>query len=131
MTEPVLVSSQDRTMPAVAYGLYFLGFATAGLTTLIGVFVAYAQRAQADPAMRSHYDYLIRTAWMFFAWCLIATALCVVGGVLSIILVGIPILLAGIAVFGLLGLWYGVRCVVGTIYLARGQAHPRPYTWLA
>ncbi len=132
MNDPVVVSdSQDRTLPAVSYALYFLGFATAGLTTLAGVFVAYAQRGGADEVARSHYDFLIRTAWMFFAWCLIATGLCVVGGVLSIILVGIPILMAGIAIFCLLALWYGVRCVVGVIYLAKGRPHPRPYTWMA
>ena len=33
---PTYSATEDRTMPAVAYGLYFGGFATAGLTT--GVF---------------------------------------------------------------------------------------------
>ena len=28
-------------------------------------------------------------------------------------------------------IWFGVRCVVGLVYLSRGEPHPRPYAVLA
>jgi uncharacterized membrane protein len=28
-------------------------------------------------------------------------------------------------------IWYAVRCIVGLVYLSRGEAHPRPYALLA
>jgi len=69
MSDPVStplapVATDDRTMPAVTYGLYLLGFASAGLTTLIGLIIAYANRAAATPAIASHYTFLIRTFWL-------------------------------------------------------------------
>ena len=121
--------ADDRTLPAVAYGLYLLGFAT-GITAVVGLVVAYANRDTAGPVARSHYDFLIRTFWMLFGWALIASALFGVGLLFSLILVGIPVVGASLLIFSALGLWYAVRCVLGIIYLARGEAYPRPRNWL-
>ena len=45
-------ATEDRTMPAVVYALYFLAFAT-GFTAIIGVVLAYVNQNSAGPLMRS------------------------------------------------------------------------------
>lgn len=123
-------AAEDRTMPAVVYGLYFLAFAT-GITAIIGLIIAYAQRDGAGAKMRTHYTFLIRTFWMSIAWWIIGGALVLFGGVFSIILVGLPFLMLGGLILALVGVWWAIRCIVGVIYLARDEAYPRPYVWLA
>ena len=92
MTEHLDYSAtEDRTMPAVAYALYLLAFAT-GITAVIGVILAYANQASAGPAMRSHNTFLIRTFWIGLAWCILAGLVLAVGIPLSFILIGIPLL---------------------------------------
>lgn len=128
-TETAIVKPEDRTLPAIVYGLYLLGLAN-GLTILVGLVIAYMNRDTAGPRMRTHYTFLIRTFWLSIAWFVIAGALCLFGGVLSIILVGIPFLALGLFIFAVGGIWFAVRCVVGLVYLSQGEPYPRPKTWL-
>lgn len=121
---------EDRTMPAIVYGLYLLAFAT-GVTALIGLVLAYAQQGQAGARMRSHYTFLIRTFWISIFWWIVGGALCLFGGVFSVILIGLPFLAIGVLILAVIGVWWALRCIVGVIYLARDEPHPRPYTWLA
>lgn len=130
-------AAEDQAMPAITYALFLLGLATGGVTSIVGLIIAYSQRETAGWRNRSHYDFLIRTFWLTL---LLAVGLAVIGGVLmlvgiplSFVLVGIPLVaLGGLSwvVMGLLGVWYAVRCIVGVIFLARGEAYPRPRTWL-
>jgi len=80
--------------------------------------------------MASHYTFLIRTFWLTIGWFLIGSLLVLFGGVLSLILVGIPFLVLGLTIYGAIGIWFAVRCVVGAVYLAQGDAYPRPQNWL-
>lgn len=128
-TAPTAVFSEDRTLPIVVYALYLLGF-TNGITFLIGLVVAYANRDSAGPAMRSHYTFQVRTFWLSIAWALIGAALIAVGIPLSLVLVGIPVVVLGGLIMGAVGVWFAVRCIVGLVVLARGDAYPRPMTWL-
>lgn len=123
-------ATEDRTMPAVTYALYFLAYAT-GITVIIGLILAYVQQGSAGAKMRTHYAFLIRTFWMGIGWALIGGALFVVGLPLSLVLIGFPMMFLAWAIWALLGVWYAIRLVVGVIYLARDEAYPRPYTWLA
>ena len=123
-------ATEDRTLPAVTYALYLLAFAT-GITAIIGLIIAYANRASAGAKMETHYTFLIRTFWMSIGWWLIGGFLVVFGGIFSIILVGLPFLLLGGLILALVGVWFAIRCIVGVIYLARDEAYPRPYTWMA
>lgn len=126
--------TEDKTMPAVCYALYLLAFAT-GITAIIGVIIAYTQREATGPDMRTHYTYLIRTFW----GALIVGLVCgIVGGVLfglgallSIILIGFPIMGAAWLIWCIAPVWFAVRCIVGLVYLSRGEPHPRPYATLA
>jgi uncharacterized membrane protein len=123
-------ATEDRTMPAVCYALYLLAFAT-GITSIIGLVIAYAQQGAAGPVMRSHYTFLIRTFWIGLVWTVLAGLLFAVGIPLSFILIGIPMILLAKAMFAIGALWYGLRCIVGLVYLSRGDAYPRPYAVLA
>lgn len=121
---------EDRTLPAIVYGLYVLGL-THGLTILIGLIIAYVSRDGAGPRMQSHYTFQIRTFWLAIGWFVLGAAMILVGIPLSLVLIGIPIVLIGGAICGLVWLWFAVRTVLGVIYLARDEAYPRPYALMA
>ena len=123
-------ATEDRTMPAVCYALYLLAFAT-GLTDIIGLIIAYAQQGSAGPVMRTHYTFLIRTFGIGLIAMIAAGVAFGVGAILSVILIGIPIMALAGLVCAVAGIWYGVRCIVGLVYLSRGEPHPRPYAVLA
>lgn len=123
-------SVEDRTLPAVVYGLYLLGL-THGLTIVIGLIIAYASRGAAGSPMASHYTFQIRSFWLGIVWALIGVTLMFWGGLLSVILVGIPFFILGCLIFGAVWIWFAVRCVLGVIYLARGEPYPRPHAWIA
>jgi uncharacterized membrane protein len=50
----------NTTIATIVYVLYFAGFFT-GLSALAGVIVAHVQYNTADPLLRSHYQFQIRT----------------------------------------------------------------------
>lgn len=125
-----IYASEDKTMPAVCYALYLLAFAT-GITAIVGVVIAYAQQSVAGPIMRSHYTYLIRTFWGGLVMMIAGGVIFGVGAILAIILIGIPIMALAWLIFTVATIWYAVRCIVGLVYLSRGEAHPRPYAILA
>jgi uncharacterized membrane protein len=120
---------EDRTMPAVVYGLYLLGLAN-GLTILVGLIIAYVNRDRAGPRMRTHYTFLIRTFWLAIAWALIGVALIFWGGIFSLVLIGLPFFALGWLILGAVGIWFFLRTILGVIYLARDEPYPRPHAWL-
>lgn len=129
-----LYRTEDKTIPAICYALYLLAF-TNGLTAIIGLIIAYTQRDAAGPDMRTHYTFLIRTFWIGL---LLAIVCGVVGGVvfgvgavLSIILIGFPIMGLAFLIWAAAAVWFGIRCIVGLVYLSRGEPYPRPYAVLA
>lgn len=132
MTDPY--AAEDRTMPAVCYALYLLAFAT-GITAVVGLIIAYAQRSTAGPAMQTHYTFLIRTFWIGLVLAVVGGIagglLFAIGALLTFILIGFPIMALAGAIWALAAIWFGVRCIVGLIYLSRGEAYPRPYAALA
>lgn len=121
--------AEDKILPAVVYGLYLLGF-TNLLTFFIGLIVAYVQRGTAGPINESHYTFAIRSFWLSIAWFLVGAALVLFGIPLSLVLIGVPMLAAGVVILSAITLWFVVRCIAGLAYLVRGEAYPRPRTWL-
>ena len=130
MTVPATAAyDEDRTLPAVVYVLYLIGLLN-GLTVLIGLVIAYANRDGAGPRMQSHYVFQIRTFWTAIGWWIIGFVLFAWGLPLSLILIGVPLLMVACAIFALTHIWFALRCVLGLVYLSRGEAYPRPRTWL-
>ncbi len=138
MTDPLyrqssafaLAPSSDKTTVLVVYGLYLAGFFTAGLTAVIGLVMTYALRGQASGVAHSHYVFLARTFWIGALWSVIGWTLLIVGLPLSLILIGIPMVLAAKLVFLLAAIWYGVRCVLGLIAALDDRPYGAPRSWL-
>lgn len=125
---PIDTVSEDRMMPAIVYGLYLLGTVN-GLTALVGLALALANRNRAGERMRTHYTFQVRSCWLWLAWMIIGILLIVVGAPFSFLLIGLPLFAAGWAIIGLVEAWFVVRAVMGAVYLARDEAYPRPNTW--
>ncbi|MFZ5721781.1 MAG: DUF4870 family protein [Pseudomonadota bacterium] len=126
---------EDTTMPIVCYALYLAAFITGGLTAIIGVIIAHIQQGTAGPIMRTHYTFLIRTFWIGLVLAIVGGIvggiLFAIGAVLTVILIGFPIMALAGLIWGVAAVWFAVRCIIGLVYLSRGEAYPRPYAVLA
>ncbi len=107
-------AAEGRTANLI-YILYLLNLIF-GVTSLIGVIMAYVNRGDAPEWVQSHYRFQIRTFW-------IALLLGVIGAVTAAFVVGILILV-------FLFIWWIARCVTGLKYMAEGRAHPDPTSWM-
>lgn len=130
MTATNYEASEDRTLPTVVYALYLLGLIN-GLTVFIGLIVAYANRDRAGPAMASHYTFQIRTFWIAIALWVIAFVLLFWGIPLMLVLIGFPLVIVGGLILAMTHIWFALRCILGLIYVSRGETYPRPLSWLA
>ncbi|GEM_PF-901029 len=108
--------SEDRTISIAVYVLYLAVGITGGISALAGIVLAYVKKDTVDPVLASHFQFQIRTFW-------IGLATMIVGLVLTIILIGVPILIA-------LAVWWLLRNVVGLIRLLEGKPIADPKAWL-
>ncbi len=99
----------------IIYILYLVAILV-GITSIVGVIMAYINRGDAPAWVQTHYTYQIRTFWILL-----------VGGIISIILMIVFIgFLTGLA----LTIWLIVRCVKGMKWNSLGQPVPNPTSWL-
>jgi uncharacterized membrane protein len=112
-TERPVIS--DSTLAVVVYVLYCVGYCT-GFSALIGVIIAHLKVDDTDPVLRSHYRFQIRTFWIGLLYLTL-------GFVLSIALIGIPILLWWF-------LWSLIRIVKGFIRINEHKPIADPTSWL-
>jgi uncharacterized membrane protein len=131
-TNPVqpTAATDDRVLPIVVYVLYLVGLGTGGLTAVAGLIIAYLSREKATPLLASHYTFQIYTFWLSLAWLAGGVGLLIVGGVFSVILIGIPFAILGGLICALVGVWFAIRCIVGLVYIAQSQPYPRPRHWV-
>jgi uncharacterized membrane protein len=107
----------DFNYPTIVSLLYLSSFVL-GITAIIGVVLAYVWKGESREAWEaSHYEYLINTFWLGLVGSII-------GFVLIFILIGIPILLAVMALMV-------VRSVLSLIRAQKHEPMPNPGTWLA
>ena len=100
----------------VVYLLYFVGYST-GISALIGVIIAHMKvDDDADPVLRSHYLFQIRTFWIGLLYLGIGIPLCLV-------LIGIPILAWWL-------IWSLIRIVKGSLLVAEHKPIVYPRSWL-
>ena len=99
----------------VVYILYLVSLIV-GLTSIVGLIMAYVNRDDAPEWVRSHYRFQIRTFWIGLLY-----------GALSLLTM---ILIVGIF-FGLFTfVWWIIRCAKGLKQLGRGEPYENPATWL-
>lgn len=100
----------------VIYALYFVSYFTGGFLALVGVIVAHMKADEADPTVRSHYIYQMRTFWYGLVMLIIGVPLAFVG-------IGIPILVWCFV-------WTLIRCIKGFLAAQEKRAIPKPATLL-
>ncbi|HEV7371214.1 DUF4870 family protein [Arenibaculum sp.] len=99
-----------RTVSLVVYGLYFLSLVS-GFTSIIGVIIAHIKKGDAAGTVyESHFANQIKIFW-------IGLVLGLVGGVLTLVVVGWLVLIAA-------GIWFLYRSIKGFLRAIDG----RPYT---
>ncbi|HEY4274230.1 MAG TPA: hypothetical protein VGM68_02010 [Rhizomicrobium sp.] len=122
---------EERNWALIAYGLFLIAPATSGITTLVGVVLAYLRRDAARGGLyESHYRNLILIFWVWLAALLVAVAVLFAGaaGVVASLLQSWPasglMLYHGFLTLGLLSLammvvliWYYWRLIRGLIHL--------------
>jgi uncharacterized membrane protein len=118
-------ATEERALPAVVYALYILGLFH-GLTLFIGLIMAYVLRGGAGAVNQSHYTYLIRTFWISLIWMVIGAGVVLVGLPFTIVIVGIPVVIAGGIICTLAWVYAMVRSIIGAVRLAEGQPISRP-----
>jgi uncharacterized membrane protein len=107
---PRATSSADlRTLTLICYGLYLLGVIN-GLTTLIGVIIAYVKRDDARSTIWStHFDNLMTVFW-------VSIVVFIVGALTWIFLIGFVF-------WFVLAIWYLYRCIKGLIRAVENRAY--------
>ncbi len=50
---------------------------------------------------------------------------------LMLVLIGFPLMIAGGFILAATHIWFALRCILGLVYVSRGEAYPRPRSWLA
>ncbi|MFC4308576.1 DUF4870 family protein [Steroidobacter flavus] len=115
MNQSLTDRSANTSMVTIIYVLYLLALISGGITAVVGVIMAYVHKDGAPEWLRTHYELQIRTFWFG----LIVGA---IGGVLSWILIGLPILLA-------LAIWWIIRCVKGLKYAGESAPYPNHLGW--
>jgi uncharacterized membrane protein len=102
--------------PAVAvYFLYFGGYFT-GISALAGVIIAHLKADDADPVLRSHYRFQIRTFWIGLAYLAIGIPLCLV--------------LIGFLIVGWWFIWSLIRTIKGILLVMEHKPVANPGSWL-
>lgn len=108
------ITSTEKSARLI-YILYLLGIVLL-IPEIIGVIMAYANKAEASDWLKSHYQFQIRTFW-------ISSLFVVTGALLSVVVVGYFILLFW-------AVWLILRCVKGMEALGHKKPHPNPTGWL-
>jgi uncharacterized membrane protein len=92
-----------------------------GLPSIIAVVMNYARRAEARGTwLETHFAWQLHTFWRALLW--IAMTL-LVGGLLTLIVIGIYIVIVG---FCLVGLWVAYRVIRGWLALREHRPMPLP-----
>lgn len=110
-------SGFDMNRPTII-ALLYLGSLVLGVTSIVGVVLAYVWRGEPhEPWEDSHYQYLANTFWIGLVGGFI-------GIVLSIVLIGIPILIAVMVLMV-------VRSILALLRAQKREPMPNPGTLLA
>lgn len=107
--------NDESMMAKLVYILYLVSLVF-GITSIVGVIIAYVNKGDGSHWLDSHYRFQIRTFWIGMLYALVGVATVV-------ILIGYLVLLFTLV-------WLIIRCVVGFKYLNRHQAYPAPGSWL-
>ena len=106
---------EGRAAAAVVWLLYLLAIPSANILAVVGVIVAYVARDGSSPWARRHFDTQISLFWSTIVWFILLTVLIIASGILSLIIIGIPFLIAAGLAMLVLFIWFTVKSVIGLI----------------
>ena len=106
---------EGRAAAAVVWLLYLLAIPSFNILAVVGVIVAYVAREGSSPWVRRHFDTQISLFWSTIVWFILLTVLIIVSGILSLIIIGIPFLIAAGLAMLVLFIWFTVKSVIGLI----------------
>jgi len=110
-----------RAAAMIVYVLYLLSIPSFAMFALIGAIVALAGRDGAGPFARSHLEDQMRIWFIAFWWGVALAIAALIGTLLTVVLIGFPILW----IVGLLGLlvmiWFTVKSFFGLLALLDGR----------
>jgi uncharacterized membrane protein len=117
-TDPNLSPASSAAAASNAQIIYILYLVSlvVGVTSIVGVIMAYVYRGEAPEWLRSHYRFQIRTFWIGLLYV-------VLGMLLSVVLIGFLLLLFWL-------IWLILRCVKGMQQLERREPIADIETWL-
>jgi uncharacterized membrane protein len=117
MTMPSSSSEAGRGTAFIVYVLYLLSIPSLAVFALVGVIVALVGRDGSGPLARAHLDDQVRFWFVAFWWAIAIAIATLVGWVLTVVLVGFPILgLAWVAAL-IVGIWFTVKSLLGLLKL--------------
>lgn len=105
----------DGKTANIIYILYLVGLVV-GITSLVGLIMAYVNRSGAPDWVQSHYRFQIRTFWIGLLYSAI--------GVVTLVII------IGWFIFLFVAIWMIIRCVKGMKYLSSADPYPDPTAWL-
>jgi uncharacterized membrane protein len=112
---PAPAPADGGSTAKIVYILYLVSLAV-GVTSIVGLVMAYVNQGQAPAWMETHYRFQIRTFWILLLYSLVALLLTFV--------------IIGVVLWPLILIWFIVRCVKGLMAIERRQAYPSPASWL-
>lgn len=105
----------DTGAANLVYILYLVSLIVP-FASIVGIVIAYVNRAEAPEWLQSHYTFQIRTFWLALLYAVI--------GVLTLVaLIGVVILVFAV-------IWWIVRSVKGLQRLSQGRPYPDPASWM-
>ena len=113
--------SAGRGAAFLVYVLYLLSIPSAAIFALIGVIVALSSRDGASPLARSHLDDQIRVWMIAFLWGLFLLVAAVIGALLTVVLIGFPILWIVGGLGFLVMVWFTIKSALGLLALLDGR----------
>lgn len=101
-------------------GLLYLASFLVGITSIVGIVLAYIWRGEAHPAWEnSHYRFLIRTFWIGIVYAIIAT-----------IASAFTLFLFAWLFYGLLAIWFIIRAVRSLVAAQKSQPMADVESWI-
>jgi len=121
MTYPAVPESAGRSAAFLVYGLYLLSIPSAGIFALVGVILALSARADAAPMARQHLDDQVRIWFVSFWWHVVLAIVWALGMLLTIVLIGFPILAIVAVLWFILMVWFTIKSLLGMMALLDGR----------
>ena len=109
----------EADMAKIIYVLYLVGWVIPIIPPIIGLIMAYINRADAPVWVQSHYQFQIQTFW-------IGALFAIVGCLIATFIFNF----VGWLIFVLTMIWWIIRCVKGLKVLFEGTPYPNATTWL-